>query len=180
MILRLNCDFAIFPILPAYYTLQPNYSLSSLHPDTMSIEGKFKTTPLYLIPFKKIIKDVFKVNGVHRPKKYKIVNPQLYIEIYDQNIKANNLILHPQLDGSEYVYVTGVPKDGFWRTSMNFLFDVVDKKKKYSIQVVDDRDYSNIETIYSAGNVVYPDIRFIVIGANEVITTENAIEPTPA
>lgn len=180
MTLRLNCDFSIFSISPAYYTLQPNYSLSASHPNHICLQAKCKTTPVELIPFKKIVKEVFKVNHIEVPNNFKVIDPQLYIEVYNQNLQTQNLVMKTKLDGQEYLYVTGAPKDGFWRTSLNFLFTVKTEKSRYKIQIVDDRDYSNIETIYSAGSIVFPDVRYIVIGANEIITTDGAIDPVEA
>lgn len=180
MILRLNCDFSLFSIAPAYYTLQPNYSLSPSHPNNICLQGKCKTTPVELIPFKKIVKQVFKVNHMEIPNKFKIIDPQLYIEVYNQNLKTQNLVMKTRLDGEEYLYVTGAPKDGFWRSSLNFLFTIKMKKCEYQVQIIDDRDFSNIETIYSAGNIIFPDVRFIAIGANEIITTDGAIDPVEA
>lgn len=63
---------------------------------------------------------------------------------------------------------------------MNFIFNIKTKHQTYKIEVADDRDFSYITKLFSAGNTNYPNVRFIRVTPKEIIGTENAILPTSA
>lgn len=173
----LSCDFSIFKTPPFNFTLSPVYITSNNFPTLLSLETKFKTTPVRLINFKSIIRDFYRAKGLSVPKVYNVVDAKLYITIYDRLINRS-ITMEAQLDGLEYVITTSVPKDGFWRIEFKFEIDILVDGCTHRINIVDDRDFNYSNEPFPSSGIVFPNVRFFKIPISTGNNNNNIIYPT--
>lgn len=202
--LTLNINLEIFDQPPVYLFGPPVYAFSDVQ-DQLSLECRFKTTPLSLISMDQIIRFVLKENNIpifnypiydsdssndncsdssfeesnsitnYQP--YTFSNVQLFIEVFDVFAGNPTVDLHPNLDGYTYLYVTAVTINGFWRQTSIFTFDLHLNGVTYNVRVLDVRDYYYSDGPFSAGAVDYPNFRFLRVSARD--TNEQAIIVNP-
>lgn len=64
--LRLDVDISTFTIPPVFYTELPNYTISDdpQFKGLLSLEAKFKSTPIVLISYDEIVEAVLRINNI--------------------------------------------------------------------------------------------------------------------
>ena len=100
---------------------------------------------------------------------------QLFVQIYDSAENSQGVILQPSLDGYNYLYVTGTGLDGFFRQALVFKFKLNICNKHYNVEVIDNRGYIDGVGTYSAGNIIYPNVRFIRLVPKVITSTINGV-----
>ena len=174
--LLLPCDFSIFKRPPLTFTETPVYSYTG---DLLTLQIKFKTTPLKIIDYESIINSTFKVNNLPIPEKLNVFEPNLFIQIYNTE-NNQSITLKPQLDGFTYIIVTAVSRDVLWRVNFNFEFKLKSDNTLYKIQVVDNRDFNYTNELFPSPSPesIFPNAQFNKIALTLDLINTKIIYPT--